>query len=315
MSKPLKQATTVSEQIELLTQRGMIVDNDLAVQWLANVSYYRLSAYWYPARLVNLDGTRSDRLADGTTFDDVVALYEADRKLRAVVHDGMERIEIAIRTRVGELLCADDPLSYSDPARFRSNFDHAAWMDFAANRIARAGRRNTAIEHYRSKYGAQYPFWVLAEVLDFADLSRLFEGLPARDQRRIAEGLEIVVNLEALSRNQQQKAKGQSPFVRWLEQLTIIRNTCAHHGRLWNTSFAPAPTAALRTQDDFTRLPPGQSERIFGALIVMAHLLRVVSPGTTWPEKVADLLNEAFLPNPLVSPASMGIPTGWDGTL
>ena len=113
MSKPLKQATTVSEQIELLTQRGMIVDNDLAVQWLANVSYYRLSAYWYPARLVNLDGTRSDRLADGTTFDDVVALYEADRKLRTVVHDGMERIEIAIRTRVGELLCADDPLSYS----------------------------------------------------------------------------------------------------------------------------------------------------------------------------------------------------------
>ena len=61
VSKPLKQATTVSEQIELLTQRGMIVDNDLAVQWLANVSYYRLSAYWYPARLVNLDGTRSDR--------------------------------------------------------------------------------------------------------------------------------------------------------------------------------------------------------------------------------------------------------------
>jgi hypothetical protein len=34
----------------------------------------------------------------------VVALYEADRKLRTLIHDGMERIQVMMRTRVTELL-------------------------------------------------------------------------------------------------------------------------------------------------------------------------------------------------------------------
>ena len=50
MSKELKPATTISEQIETLRKRSMQVDEQLARQWLSNVSYYRLSAYWYPAK-------------------------------------------------------------------------------------------------------------------------------------------------------------------------------------------------------------------------------------------------------------------------
>lgn len=30
-----------------------------------------------------------------TSFEDVIALYEADRKLRTLIHDGIERIEVA----------------------------------------------------------------------------------------------------------------------------------------------------------------------------------------------------------------------------
>lgn len=103
--------------------------------------------------------------------------------------------------------------------------------------------------------------------------------------------------------------------MRWMEQLTIVRNTSAHHGRLWNRSFAPAPTSALRTQSGFGALPEGQSERIFGALTVVSHILRAASPGTTWPDKAAGLLISAFLPNPLVSPTALGLPAQWDGRL
>lgn len=87
----------------------MTVDENLAHQWLSSASYYRLSAYWYPARRTN---ERVDAFIEGTTFVDAVALYEADRKLRTLIHDGMEPIEITMRTRVGELLCTVDPLSY-----------------------------------------------------------------------------------------------------------------------------------------------------------------------------------------------------------
>lgn len=294
LSKPIKPAATITQHIDLLRFRGMEVDTALANQWLSFVSYYRLSAYWYPARKLTPNGTRDDAFRSGTQFIDAVALYEADRKLRALVHDGMERIEIAMRTRIGEALVSADPLAYADPERFRPEFDHEGWIKTANKRISRAGHHNEAIKHHQNHYASQYPFWVLAEVLDFADISRLYEGLPANDQHIIAKDMGIVANLDFLSKNQRRKTKRQSPLVRWMEQLTIVRNFCAHHARLWNKSFVPAPTAALRTQPQFAALPKGQNEKIFGVLTVMANLIRVTSPGTTWPEKITDLILSDF---------------------
>lgn len=43
--------------------------------------------------------------------------------------------------------------------------------------------------------------------------------------------------------------------------------------------------------------------------------LRTICPGTTWPQQVTALLNSAFLPNPLVEPDSLGIPTNGNTTL
>ncbi len=315
MTKEIKQASTNAEHIERLRSRGMEVDAALAQQWFTYVSYYRLSAYWYPARLPSAQGQRSDQLKHGISFNDVVALYEADRKLRALIHDGMERVEIAMRTRVGEVLIAKGPLAYADPENFRPSFSHSRWMITAQKRLSRAGGRNEAIKHYRESYGAQYPFWVLAEVLDFADISRLFEGLHSSDQRIISEDMGIKIELSNVTRNQQRKVKQQSPLVRWMEQLTIVRNICAHHARLWNKSFTPAPTSALRTIPQFEQLPEGQSEKIFGTLTVMASLVRVASPGTSWPEKASDHIQQSFLTNPLVDPVSLGLPTEWKGTL
>lgn len=314
MSKELKPATTISEQIETLRERGMQVDEQLAWQWLSNVSYYRLSAYWYPARKLDDDGTRLDEFDNGISFADVVALYEADRKLRTLLFDAIERIETTMRTRIGDCLCMTDPVFYQNSANFRPTFRHKQWLETADERISRMRRRSEAIQHYCDVYNSQFPFWVLAEVLDFSDLSRMFDGMRVRDQQTIAESLGIRINLNSLSRNQQEKAKKQSPLARWLQQFAIIRNTCAHHGRLWNKSFAPAPTAALKTQIQFATLPNGQNENIFGAIVVMSHLLRVTSPGTTWPDKVSRLLVEEFLQNPLVRTPSLGIPQEWNRT-
>ncbi|MGQ4509474.1 Abi family protein [Dermabacteraceae bacterium P13147] len=319
MTRPLKSATTVAEQIALLRSRGLEVDDELACQWLMNVSYYRLSAYWYPARQLGAENQRTDRFISGISFSNVADLYEADRKLRTLVHDGIERVEIALRTRVGEILCVSDPLAYTRPERFRSSFRHYSWMETARKRVERAAKNNEAVKHYRKEYDGRYPFWVLAEVLDFSDISRLFDGLPTRDQRAIAEGLGFVIDLNALSRRQRNKVQSQSPLARWLEQLTVIRNICAHHGRLWNKSFTPVSTVALKTQPQFADLPEGQSERIFGALLVMAQILGAVSPGTHWQDKVNSLINDAFLTNPLVTGAALGMPVipnlGWRSSL
>lgn len=93
MDSPLKPTTTIEEHIRRLRDRGMEIDRDQAYQWLHFVSYYRLSAYWYPARKTcERTGRRRDEFQPGTRFSDVVKLYEADRKLRNLVYDGIERI-------------------------------------------------------------------------------------------------------------------------------------------------------------------------------------------------------------------------------
>ena len=150
-------------------------------------------------------------------------------------------------------------------------------------------------------------------MLDFSDISHLYDGMKSKDQNYIAEGLGIVIDKAQLSKNQITKIKKRSPLASWLEQLTIIRNSCAHHSRVWNKCFVPVPTTPLKTIDAFKDLPDGQSERIFGAIVVMSFLLRRTSPGTTWPDKVAQLVQSDFLSNPLVDPRSLGIPADWSG--
>lgn len=139
---PLKPAMTTAEHIILLQERGMHVDEELAQQWLRNVFYYRLSAYWYPCRKWGeaSDGSkkRLNKFMPDTNFADAVALYEADRKLRTLIYDGIERVEVGFRTRICELLLAknpDDPLLYRDESIFREKFDHQKWLKTADNRL------------------------------------------------------------------------------------------------------------------------------------------------------------------------------------
>lgn len=96
-----KPALTIDEQIGLLEKRGLSIhDHDRAARHLSNISYYRLSAYMLPYRLVDACGKYMDQFVAGTTWDCVYDLYKFDRKLRLLVFDAIERIEIALRTQV-----------------------------------------------------------------------------------------------------------------------------------------------------------------------------------------------------------------------
>ncbi|WP_082043618.1 Abi family protein [Mobilicoccus massiliensis] len=307
----VKPYTTVDEQVALLQRRGMVLDPSDASHWLRAVGYYRLSGYWYPWRLPGSADTsrRSDDFAPGTRFADVVALYEFDRKLRTLLHDGIERIEVGLRAHVGDLLAAKAPLAYRDPGTFRPTFDHRRWLTTARQRVARASRHHTALQHHQRAYGGDPPVWILTDVLDFRDTSMLYAGLRTEDQWTIADALGVHVDLGALQGNQREKARRSHPLTRWFEQLTVIRNSVAHHARVWNRSFVPASTAALRAVPGLEELPEGQSEQLYGALTLMGVLIESLSPGTSWPERVERLFTEEFDTIPGRSRTEIGFPT------
>ena len=106
-----KSFKTYEEQIDLLIERGMyVVDRERAIEKLRRVNYYRLSGYWYPFRMRKPGGDgRSDRFLPGSTFDDVVALYDFDARLRVAVLAALAPVELSMRALVGHALGEIDP--------------------------------------------------------------------------------------------------------------------------------------------------------------------------------------------------------------
>ena len=116
-----KRPLTVDEQIALLKERGMVIpDEAKAKMYLCNISYYRLSAYWYTL----LENPKQDHLfIRGTTFETVLDTYVFDRKLRLLIFDEIERMEIALRTTIIHNYCLQYGNNwYEDKSLFRLNF-------------------------------------------------------------------------------------------------------------------------------------------------------------------------------------------------
>ena len=92
-----KQAISIDDQVSLLKRRGLQITDEAKVRsCLVHIGYYRLSAYELPfQRGDHTDGHH--QFLPNTNFDHILDLYTFDRKLRLLVMDAMERIEIAIK--------------------------------------------------------------------------------------------------------------------------------------------------------------------------------------------------------------------------
>ena len=92
-----KQALSISEQIELLKSRGLnIADSSKTAKFLGEVSYFRFVQYLRP---MEADKT-SHQFKPNSRFEDAVALYNFDMELRDLMFKAIQRLEIALRTKL-----------------------------------------------------------------------------------------------------------------------------------------------------------------------------------------------------------------------
>jgi abortive infection bacteriophage resistance protein len=228
-----KPPLTFTEQITRLEQNGMVFsDKQQAEAQLANISYYRLSAYWYPFRVRDQQHHVTDQLHPATHFDEVLFLYTLDRQLRSLVFDAIERIEIAVRTQftyhIGHQYGA---FGYADAHNFHPNFNHSKWLGKLQKEIASS--KDDFIKHYQLKYSGYpiIPIWMLTEVMSLGALSFGYSGL--RNNQKIGvEDKKAIAQYFTLHH----KKLGD-----WLHTLTYVRNICAHHSRLWNRALSIRP--------------------------------------------------------------------------
>lgn len=100
MKEYTKQPLTYQQQISLLKSRGVhFTDETQAENHLANISYYRLSAYMIPYK-EKVGDLIINQFKIDTSWDKIYQLYVFDRKLRLLIFDAIERIEIAVRTQL-----------------------------------------------------------------------------------------------------------------------------------------------------------------------------------------------------------------------
>lgn len=303
-----KPATTQDEQLARLQARGLqMPDTGRARHYLANISYFRLSAYTRPFYVPSAD---EHRFIDGVGFDHVLTLYVFDRELRLLLLDAIERLEVALRAQLTNVLAEHyGPHGYLDPAIFDSRYDHA-WLIAKLEQEARARNVEIFLAHYRDKYTAaptQPPIWMAVELLTFKAVSTLFSNLRhSRDTQRISRHF----------------GWPHTVLRSWFRSLSDLRNLCAHHMRVWNREFGSMPLLPKKPPRTWPDIPdsiasgarqhPEQrlhpQRRLYMQLVVIETLMQVVNPSSRWAERLVRLLDA----HPNVSRLHMGFPPGWE---
>ncbi|MGY2033551.1 Abi family protein [Nocardia gipuzkoensis] len=313
--RPHKPFLPIPDQITLLTRRGMTIDpTDDAERWLKAIGYYRLSGYIYPFRAPDPadPAVRLDSYVPGTTFQEVVGLYEFDRHLKTLMLSALERIEVALRSQVAYTLGRHGAMAYKAPGVFRPQFcqsgDHNEWLAKALQRVARAKKSDHFVKHHMDAYHGELPIWAITDVLDFSDVSKLFAGMTRADQQSIASWFSIPRPPRQRSRS---SSNPGTPLTNFLLRLTIVRNICAHHSRLWNRKLAPTSVKVLSAAPEFQGLPSDQFEDMYGTICLTAFLLNTTSPGHTWTNKVGQLVQNSFANFTVRTEQEMGFPVGW----
>lgn len=290
--KYTKKPLTFSEQIDLLASRGLIVGNrGEAEAFLGRVNYYRFSAYCIPFE------KERHAFLPGTKFEQVHGLYELDRRLRLLIMEAIEPVEIATRTFMAYRLSHQyGPFAHSESKNFKPEFEHATWISDVLTETDRS--KETFVSHFMATYDEypQLPIWAAVEIMSFGSLSKLFSGLLGDDKREIAGKF------------------GMHPRVlgSWLHTLVYVRNTCAHHARLWNRELAIAPR--LPNKDPRWRaLDPAHSKRLASVLFLLNSLTSKLPAGqpavADWRSRVeAVLASDPGVPR---FHECMGLPADW----
>jgi abortive infection bacteriophage resistance protein len=290
--KYTKPPLDLDAQVALLHSRGMSGDHALMKRRLASVNYYRLSGYWFPFRQPD------DSFRSGTSFETVWDRYVFDRRLRLLVMDALERIEVAIRTKLSYHHSLDySAFAYAtDPHSLPKLRPHelSKFLDKLRDE-KRQGMKEKFVEHFDRKYGdvhAHLPIWMASEVMTFGCVLTMFRG--AANQTKQAVASAFGVPHEVLSS--------------WLLCLNTIRNICAHHSRLWNRELGVKPMIPRAERyPDWHRPVVVDNRRVFSVLTICNYCLQKIAAGSKWALRLLTLLREF----PQVPLANMGLPGEW----
>ena len=224
-----KKFETYANQVALLKARGLgFADEAVAESLLHSVNYYRFTGYALPFM-----SDREHFLA-GAMFEDVVAICKFDAKLRDLLFEILEAVELDFRARFAYSFSElHGPLGYRDPANSKDAKVHAASLVKIDAEIARSSEK--CVAHFRREYyPEEVPMWAVVETLTFGTLAGIYNNLCAAVAKAVSTAYGIRWDI----------------LGSYLQHLSVLRNFCAHHSRLYDRKFYKfQPLKEWRTAD------------------------------------------------------------------
>ncbi|MBK0403230.1 Abi family protein [Adhaeribacter sp. BT258] len=300
-----KPAFTIPEQIVLLKKRGMLFHNEAqAEHFLKNISYYRLKGYWWDMQ----EDFGTHQLKPNTYFEEIIDRYNFDRKLRLILFDAIERIEIGLRTKmIYHLALQYGGLWYLNSSIFENTgftLPNGTFKTYHQNTIDElkkefARSQEIFIKDHRQRYNNIEPdAWKMLEVASLGTLSKLYKNLKHQLPEKAIIAREMGLNLH-------------SELSSWLEAITYVRNIVAHHSRLWSRTMVKRPKHELENPIGQWFVKPitdVQIKKPFLIISCLIYLSNIVTPGHHIKEEILALINL----NPEIPVYKLGFLNNWN---
>ena len=277
------------DMVELLQHRGLGIENFQRVShYIRNIGYYRLSAYFFP---LLCQPKAEHRFKQGSKFQDALNLYRFDKKLRLFLFNEIEKVGIALRSTLANLVAAETGNIFwmTDENLFASSDRFRRTMELVDKELRNS--REEFILHFKEKYSNPYPpAWILVEILPLGVVTRMFENLADNTLRKKIAGrfgLRVPV------------------FTSWMTVVTLTRNACCHHARVWNKENAINPMIPRRLNGRWINSDVSP-KRIYYNICIIKWFIDIASPNNDMSEHLQTLLAEF----PMIDIRAMGFPSG-----
>lgn len=212
---------TLDEQIDLLKNKGLSInDIDYAKGVLFKENYFFLMGY----RHLFMTESREKKFNNGTTFNELYAVFLFDRHIRNLMFKNILIVENNIKSIMSYQLSKKygfkekdylNPENFTkDPLREKQVYDVISKMK---RQIRVNGKQHSATQHYMYNYG-YIPMWVLVKVLSFGLISELYSILKNEDKKSISYNYNI----------------DEEEMSIYLNLLSNFRNICAHEDILYD---------------------------------------------------------------------------------
>lgn len=210
----------------------------------------------------------------------------------------LEYIEVSIRPHIGYYHAQQyGPLGYLNSDSF---IDCERYMKFKQDvdeAIKEQSDREVFVKHHLDNCDGQFPIWVIVELLSFGTLSRLFKNLKkAEVQDQICSEHYGLIKADYIEN--------------WLQGLTILRNICAHRGRIYNRNIhfsvkLSTKDKRLLTTNDL--MIQKVSKQLFGYVFIMKKLTDDSKIWASFIESFTALTKKY----PFVNLIHYGFPKNW----